>query len=253
MNALNERQIAYVLRETRPGSAERVLVVVMNNRRDWEIVRAQGWYRIPVKRAPRRVGADYLAFYFTGAFPEGQRHHVLYYAPIRAYRLATRAELLPGEADHPRAQDSYFKIEIGPLERLQRPIPSRKFRRITFISTSLDLLLNADEINDLWEKERRQDELWAALQSHQIEAEREVVLCETTGKLFHPVGAGSSRPYLADFVIPCPGGPLIVICDGPRSAAGPSVAGANVVYLTGDELRDTAGCVRRICSKMKGL
>jgi hypothetical protein len=75
---MDERQIAYVLRETRPGSAERVLVVVMNSRRDWEIVRAQGWYRIPVKRAPRRVGADYLAFYFTGAFPEDQRHQVLY-------------------------------------------------------------------------------------------------------------------------------------------------------------------------------
>jgi hypothetical protein len=152
---MDERQIAHVLRETRPGSADRVLVVVVNNQRDWEIARQRGWYRIPVKRAPRRVGADYLAFYFTGAFPEGQRHRVLYYAPIRAYRLATRAALLPDEADHPRAQDSYFKIEIGPLERLADPIVSRKFRRVTFISTRLDLLLNAIEINDLGEKEQR--------------------------------------------------------------------------------------------------
>ena len=157
-----------VLRETRPGSSDRVLVAVMNNRRDLAIAREQGWYRIPVKRAPKRVGADYLAFYLTGAFPEEQRHRVLWYAPIRAYRLATRAALLPGEADHPRAQDSYFKIEIGPLQQLARPVISHKLRRITFISTTLTRLLNASEISDLWERGSRQDELWAALKRDDI-------------------------------------------------------------------------------------
>jgi hypothetical protein len=254
-----ERRIARVLRETRPGSAERVLVAVMNNLRDWEIVRTQGWYRIPVKRAPRRVGADYLAFYFTGAFPEGQRHQVHYYAPIRAYRLATRAALLPDEPDHPRAQDRYFKVEIGPLQQLARPIPSRKLRRITFISTRLDLLLDADEINDLWEKERRQDELWAALKSHHIEAEREVLIRER-GAISSLVGAGSSRsgtgssrprarsprPYVADFLVPCPGGPVIVICDARQS-----VAGENVLYLEDRELSDIYGCVLRIQQAME--
>jgi hypothetical protein len=235
---MDERQIAHVLRETRPGSAERVLVAVMNSRRDWEIVCRQGWYRIPVKRAPRRVGADYLAFYHTGAFPEGRRHQVLQYAPIRAYRMVTRAELFPDEADHPRAQERYFKIEIGPLETLPHPISSQKLRRITFISTSLYLLLNAGEINDLWEKERRQDELWAILRTHQIEAERDVEIREVGAGLSRP---GSSRPHMADFLIPCPGGPVIVIC-----GAGQSLAGENIVYLTDDELSDVQGCVLRI-------
>jgi hypothetical protein len=222
----------------------------MNNLRDWQIVREQAWYRIPVKRTPRRIGADYLAFYFTGAFPEGQRHHVIYYAPIRAYRLVTRAELLPDEADHPRAQDRYFKIEIGPLEQLARPIPSRKLRRVTFISTSLYLLLNADEINDLWEKERRQDELWAMLRTHQIEAEREVLIHEEGAAASRPTGgAGSSRPgYMADFVIRCPGGPVIVICDVRRS-----IAGENVLYLTDKELLDPYRCVVRIQQMMAEL
>jgi hypothetical protein len=168
---MDEKRVAYVLRETHPGSADRVLVAVMNNLRDWSIVREQGWYRIPVVRAPQRVGADYLAFYFTGAFPEGQRHCVLYYAPVRAYRLATRAVLFPDEVDHPRAQDSYFKIEIGRLIRLARPIVSQRLRRVTFISTTLARLLSAGEINDLWDRDRRQDELWAELKTHQIEAE----------------------------------------------------------------------------------
>ena len=50
------------------GSSQRVLVAVMNDRRDFEIARHEGWYRIPLKRAPSRVGADYLAFYQTKAF-----------------------------------------------------------------------------------------------------------------------------------------------------------------------------------------
>jgi hypothetical protein len=209
-----------------------VLVAVMNNLRDWEIARQQGWYRIPVKRAPRRVGADYLAFYLTGAFPEGQRFKVSHYAPIRAYRLATRVELLPDEADHPRAQDSYFKVEIGPLQQLARPVCSRKLRRITFISTTLDLLLNADEINDLWDKTKRQDELWAMLKTHYAEAEREIEIRES---------AGSFRPYVADFVIPCPGGPVVVVC-----GAQPDSAQRNLLVLSDDELPDVVGCVRRI-------
>ena len=166
---MNERRVARVLREARPGSSDRVLVAVMKGPRDLEIARTQGWYRIPVKRAPRRVGADYLAFYMTGAFPVGERHQVIYYAPIRAYRLATRAQLLPEEADHPRAQDLYFRIEIGPLQRLDPPIVSLRLRRITFLATRLDRLLSAREINDLWDKRRHLDEVQAVLQAEETE------------------------------------------------------------------------------------
>jgi hypothetical protein len=42
-----------------------VLVAVVNNRRDLEIARLLGWYRIPVRSAPKAVGVDYLAFYQT--------------------------------------------------------------------------------------------------------------------------------------------------------------------------------------------
>jgi hypothetical protein len=150
------------LREIRPGSADRVLVAVMNNPRDLAIARQEGWYRIPVKRAPKRIGADYLAFYLTGQFPEELRHRVPFYAPIFAYRLVTRVELLPGEADHPRAGDTYFKIEIGRLVDLARPVISERLRRITFISTTLETLLSAREIRELWDPSSYQDELEAA-------------------------------------------------------------------------------------------
>ena len=78
-----------------------VLVVVLTSPRDLAIAREQGWYRIPVKRAPRRVAADYLAFYQTRAFGE-EAYAVRYYAPVRRFHVARRAELLPDEPDHPR-------------------------------------------------------------------------------------------------------------------------------------------------------
>jgi hypothetical protein len=136
----------------------------MNNPRDLDIAQKQRWYRIPVKRAPRQVGADYLAFYLTGAFPRDQRHQVSLYTAVRAYRLATRIQLLPQEPEHPRAMERYFKIEIGPLRQLPRPVPSHRLRRITFIPTTLEKLLCAHEINDLWDKRRYQDELWTSLE-----------------------------------------------------------------------------------------
>ena len=115
-----------------------VLVAVVNNIDDLQRAASQGWYRIPQRKAPRRIGADYLAFYQTGAFnAQEEAQTVTYYAPTKRYQLLTRRELLPGEDNHPRADDYYFRIEIGPLQRLERSIPAEKFRRVTFIHTTL--------------------------------------------------------------------------------------------------------------------
>lgn len=139
-----------------------VLVAVLNNWRDWEIACERGWYRIPLGRVPRRVAADYLAFYQTGVFGD-EGHAVNYYAPIRAFHLASRVELLPEEPDHPRAQHCYYKIEIGPLQRLERPVRSQRLRRVSFIPTTLGRLLVAQEINDLWWRDDSQERLRRAL------------------------------------------------------------------------------------------
>ena len=183
----------------------RVLVAVLNNRRDLDLARQQGWYRVPVKRAPHQVGADVLAFYQTAAFAADERWAVNYFAPVKRYRIVTRAELLPDEADHPRAGDRYFKVEIGPLQRLERPVPSRRLRRITFIPTTLERLLSAQEINDLWLGNALQERLWAALKAEDITAEREVEVEE---------GAAA---YGADFAIPCAQGEVVILCGEPTS------------------------------------
>jgi len=141
---------------------ERVLIVVVPRARDWERLQTEHWYRIPVKRAPSRVGVDYLAFYHTSVFAD-LRWTITYYAPVRRYRIVRRVDLLPDEETHPRAQDLYYKVEIGRLQRLSRPIVSRRLRRVTFIATTMSRLLRAREINDLWDRETPRERLQDAL------------------------------------------------------------------------------------------
>ena len=140
-----------------------VLVVLVNNARDWEAIQREGWYRIPVKRAPRQVGAEYLAFFHTAAIEE-LKWSVHYYAPVQSMRVAPRRQLLPGEPDHPRANDLYYRVDLGPLTRLERPVRSRRLRRVTFIHTTLARLLEAEDVSGLWIKQPLRERLWVEFQ-----------------------------------------------------------------------------------------
>lgn len=136
-----------------PGACSaRVLVAVTPSVRDWEHVRDEHWYRLPLARAPQRIGAEYLAFYHPGCLGT-TRWSIPAYAPILSYRVVPRRALLPEEADHPRADELYYRFTLGELIALTPPIPSLRLRRMTFIHTTLDRLLAAREINDLWRKE----------------------------------------------------------------------------------------------------
>ena len=181
---------------------ERVLVVIMNNTRDFDIACREGWYRIPVNRAPRQLAADYVAFYQTSVFPEA-KWSIRYYAPIKRFRVQRRQQLLPQEPEHPRANDLYYRVEIGPLRALPRPIPSAKLRRITFIPTTLERLLRAEDVRDLWEGQASAQRLWEALQDRGIEAERD-----------YPIREGRVS-YCADLAIFCQKGNLAVECQDP--------------------------------------
>jgi hypothetical protein len=140
---------------------ERVLVVVVPTAADWERICAEHWYRIPLRRAPKRIGAEYLAFYHPKALGE-RAWSIAYYAPVLGVAIVTRRELLPAEADHPRAGDLYYRYELGAPQALQPPIPSHKLRRVTFIMTTLSRLLAAREIQDLWLRDSTQQRLGRA-------------------------------------------------------------------------------------------
>ncbi len=248
--------------EVELSSSQRVLVAVMNAPRDFEIARDDSWYRIPLKRAPRRVGADYLAFYQTKAFDD-EKWAVNYYAPTRRYHLVTRAQLLPEEVDHPRAAEPYYKVEIGPLQRLPRPVPSKRLRRITFIPTTLERLLGAEEINDLWDRGSREDRLWEAFKREGIEAERQY---EVEGTVLRP----DSEQFVVDFAVFCQEGQVAVMCEGQPAAESPRVIrerqvsdydltalGWTVLHFDEQQLsRDVPGClavVREAVSRCGGL
>lgn len=139
-----------------------VLVCLLPTPRDLEIARLLGWYRIPLRTAPKVIAVDYLAFYQPSAFGvRGAQIELV--AEVRGHELTTRGELLKDEADHPRAGEEYFKIQIGSLEKLKVPILAGKWKRLTFLYTTGEYLLEAKTINDLVVDGDERNVLWRSL------------------------------------------------------------------------------------------
>jgi hypothetical protein len=155
-----------------PTPTDLILVAILKDKRDLEIARVLGWYRIPLKSAPKTVAVDYLALYQTAKFGE-DKWSINYIAPVRGHELTTRAQLLRTQPNHPRADEPYYKIQIGPLERLEHPIPSRAWRRLTFLYTTGEHLLGAEELNDLIVQSAERDRLWKALRERGLQPERQ--------------------------------------------------------------------------------
>lgn len=131
--------------------AARVLVCLINRPKDLEIARWDHWYRLPHKHAPVEFLPEILAFYLTADFGD-EKWAVHEYAEVRGHELLRRIDLFPDEPNHTRANEVYLKFQLGPLHRLPRPIPSLRWRRITFLQTTGDRLIDALEISDLVEK-----------------------------------------------------------------------------------------------------
>lgn len=150
-----------------PSSAL-VLVAVMPELRDLEIARLLGWYRIPLRFAPKVVDVDYLAFYQPAAFGAEHRWRVETAAEVRGHELVTRAELFRDEPDHPRAREEYYKIALGPLIHLPQPIVAEAWRRVTFFYTTGELLQAASSLKDLTVRSEERPLLWAALRERAL-------------------------------------------------------------------------------------
>lgn len=125
-----------------------VLVAILPEPRDLEIARVLGWYRIPLKSAPKMIRVDWIAFFLTAAFGE-ERWSVRYLAPILGHELVSRSELLGAESDHPATHEPYYKVNLGPVVQLARPIPAKHWRRFTFVYTTGEKLLVARDVKDL--------------------------------------------------------------------------------------------------------
>ncbi|MCA9958505.1 MAG: hypothetical protein KC443_05700 [Anaerolineales bacterium] len=163
---------------------DRVLVAYVPDPADFAILQQEGWYRIPQQHAPKGLYAEYLAFYFGRRFGL-EKWTISYYAPRLGHELVTRTALFPDEPDHPRAQTLYYKVQLGPLQKLPRPIISLRWRRITFIHTTWDRFQDAVEINDLFvEGDPYVDRLFATLRERGLRPEREYEVKEA-GAIYH--------------------------------------------------------------------
>ena len=139
-----------------------ILVCLLPTPRDLEIARLLGWYRIPLRTAPKVVAVDYLAFYQPSSFAEhgGQ---IEFISKVNGHELTSRGELLRDEAEHPRAKEEYYKIQLGGLEKLTNPILADKWKRLTFLYSTGEYLLNAKLLNDLVVQNEEREILWKNL------------------------------------------------------------------------------------------
>ena len=148
-----------------------ILVAILPSQRDFDIARLFGWYRIPLKSAPKVISVDYLAFYQTKAFGEAERWQIAYVAQILGHELTRRRDLIRDEPNHPRAHEEYFKLQIGPLQALERPIPAGDWKRITFFYTTGEQFQTAQTVNDLVIKaQEERDVLWHSLRERALQA-----------------------------------------------------------------------------------
>lgn len=139
-----------------------ILVCLLPTPRDLEIARLLGWYRIPLRSAPKVVAVDYLAFYQPSAFA-ARGGQIEFIAKVNGHELTTRGDLLRDEANHARAKEEYFKIQIDSLEKLSQPIATDKWKRLTFLYSTGEYLLNAKTINDLVVSGDERQLLWRSL------------------------------------------------------------------------------------------
>ncbi|MGQ9707277.1 MAG: endonuclease domain-containing protein [bacterium] len=233
------------------------LVAVITRKKDWAILREKGWYRIPVKNAPEGLNhIRYIAFYQTKVFAE--KWAVNYYARVKDIKTLRRIELLPDEPEHQRAHEWYHRIDIGELQRLPNPIPSRRGRPVVFIPTTLEKLLTAKEINELYHTSPIEEKLYLTLERSGLVPERQFyVKDKNTG-------------YLLDLAIFCKSGNIDVECDGESYHSGRKKAEQDrqrdnhlttmywrVLRFSGKEIRQNAGgclqLVLRLVRKLGGV
>lgn len=163
---------------------DRVLVVYVPQPRDFAILQQQGWYRVPQRHAPKGLYAEYFAFYFGRRFGV-QKWGIHFYAERLGHELVQRVTLFPDEADHPRASDIYYKVQLGPLQPRDPPIISLRWRRLTFIHTTGDRFESAIEMNDLLlDGGDYVDRLFVALRERGIPVQRNYRV-EEAGEVYH--------------------------------------------------------------------
>ncbi len=236
-----------------------VLVAIVNDKRDFAIIRNQKWYRIPVSSVKKwlneRWPPQWIAFYQTKVFGN-EAYSVSYYAQVLDIRIVRRSQLFPNDPPDKKSNYRYYQLILSLLKKLPQPIFSRRWRRIVFIPTTWQKFINAIEINDLYDESPLEDRLYAEFKRHNIPGERqEFVTVE-------------NQNYALDFAIYCAKGNIAVESDGDTWHANPEksiqdnlrdnalkAAGWNVFHFTTHQIQEQAEtyCVPKVTKAINNL
>ena len=210
-----------------PGEESRVLVAYLPNVADLTRAEQDGWYRIRSRDTANRLRGglgsfEYLAFYQPKNFGE-EKYCVRRFARIRKLTQVPRIELIPHEPDHSRAQELYYKVDLGPVQVLDQPVVSDRARRILFVPTYWAKLRAAREFNELFVGSYLEELLYKQMRILGLAPEREYqVSCRDTSLPDRP-----TRSYSLDFALFCRERQLDIETDGDTWHTGPRFAAAD--------------------------
>ncbi len=177
------------------------LIAILKEISDLTILKNEGWYRIPVKSAPKRWPPVWMAFYQPKLFGD-DAYQIKYYGNVKEIRRVKRFDLFPNEISSIKAEQEYFQVFIDELLERPTPIYSVRQRRLVFISTSWQKFLNAAILNDLFDDSPLEEKLWLELKNRNIDAERQWRV-----KI-------ANRHYYLDFAVFCKNGQINIETDG---------------------------------------
>lgn len=180
-----------------------VLVAVLKSPRDLNMLLKKQQYRIPVLYAPKKK-ADYIAFYQPSSFGKSGSC-IRRYAKAKGWKIVKRKSILPGEKDHPGANEDYYLVNVGRVQKLRMPVTNKTHMRVSFGFTTLATLLGARDVGKLFDVPPIEDIMFHALRRRGIDASRQ-----------HGLTLPDGKRYRMDFATFCKKGPLNIECDGEK-------------------------------------
>lgn len=177
------------------------LIAILKEKSDLALLQNEGWYRIPIKSAPKRWPPAWMAFYQPKLFGD-EAYQIKYYGNVKDIRRVKRFELFPNEIISIRSEQEYYQVFFDELLERPTPIICARPRRIVFIPTTRTKFEKALIINDLFDESPLEDKLWMELKSRTIDAERQWRV------------EGINLRYYLDFAIFCKNGKIDVETDG---------------------------------------
>jgi hypothetical protein len=148
---------------------DRVLVGVINTKRDLRFAQDEHWYRIPQAQMPGGVHVEYLAFFLSGAVFKEQSGGIHYFARQRGIELAYRRDLVKNQPNHPRANNTYYRVQLDELRPKKPPVLNPTRRTIAFIYTTWDRFVIGQTIRDLYsEADYYVDRIYHALRNRHL-------------------------------------------------------------------------------------